>query len=131
MHLKPITSQEELAKVKLRLFELMSKMIDNQATEQEVHEREVWNILIDVYERQDQREVVPQTPAELIRHEMQRLGLNQSEFAQQLGLYQSHVSDIIRGKRTISKSTARALLQAGAIASDVLNCMLYDEHPTP
>ena len=124
----PIQNEEDLAQVKTRLFELMTQIIDGNASTDDINERAVWAILIDEYTQRITPTSIPiETPKQLIEKEMARFELNQNDFAQHINVYQSHISDILRGKRGLSKSVARALLQNGAHHADVLNALLYTE----
>ncbi len=66
--------------------------------------------LIEIYESQ-QYSIAASSLVEVLQHIMEYSGLKQSDLAEIMGASSDVTSDIVNGKRTISKNQAKALGQ--------------------
>ena len=57
-------------------------------------------------------------PGEVLRDELEARNLTQSAFAMKMGIYPSHFSDVLKGKRRLNASLALRLEQELGISAD-------------
>ena len=57
-------------------------------------------------------------PGEVLRDELEARNLTQSAFAMKMGIYPSHFSDVLKGKRRLNASLALKLEQELGISAD-------------
>ncbi|MEO6838594.1 MAG: HigA family addiction module antitoxin [Ginsengibacter sp.] len=57
-------------------------------------------------------------PGEVLRDELEARKLTQSAFAMKMGIYPSHFSDVLKGKRRLNASLALKLEQELGISAD-------------
>lgn len=74
-------------------------------------ERKIYKLLVTLIELyESQQYVIPaSSPHEILRHIMESSGLRQKDLAEILGASSGVVSQIVNGKRAISKAQAKAL----------------------
>jgi HTH-type transcriptional regulator / antitoxin HigA len=78
-----------------------------------LEEKKIYKLLvtlIEIYESQ-QYSIPASTPQEILQHIMESSGLRQTEIAEIIGASSGVVSQIVNGKRAISKAQAKALGQ--------------------
>jgi HTH-type transcriptional regulator / antitoxin HigA len=76
-----------------------------------LEEKKIYRLLvtlIEIYESQ-QYSIAASSPVEVLQHIMEHSGLKQSDLAEIMGASSGVISDIVNGKRTISKNQAKAL----------------------
>jgi HTH-type transcriptional regulator / antitoxin HigA len=76
-----------------------------------LEEKKIYNLLvtlIEIYESQ-QYSIPASTPQEILEHIMESSGLRQVDIAEIIGASSGVVSQIVNGKRAISKAQAKAL----------------------
>ena len=76
-----------------------------------LEEKKIYKLLvtlIEIYESQ-QYSIPASTPQEILHHIMESSGLRQADIAEIIGASSGVVSQIVNGKRAISKAQAKAL----------------------
>jgi HTH-type transcriptional regulator / antitoxin HigA len=76
-----------------------------------LEEKKIYKLLvtlIEIYESQ-QYSIPASTPQEILQHIMESSGLRQTDIAEIIGASSGVVSQIVNGKRAISKAQAKAL----------------------
>lgn len=102
---RPIQNDRDFDRVVSRLEEL--DFAQHPLTPEEKALREVLAALIEVYD--DSHHHLPEVPPhETVKHLMQQRGLEQADLVPVLGS-RAQVSDLVNGKRGISKTQAKAL----------------------
>jgi HTH-type transcriptional regulator / antitoxin HigA len=79
--------------------------------ERTIEEKKIYKLLvtlIEVYES-DRHSIPASSPQEILRHIMESSGLRQADLAQIIGASSGVMSQIVNGKRSISKAQAKAL----------------------
>jgi HTH-type transcriptional regulator/antitoxin HigA len=104
---KPIQSEREFERMAARLEEL--DFAKRKLTPEEKALREILAALIEVYDEENHH-VPEQPPHEMVRHLMEQRGLRQVDLVAALGS-RAQVSDLVNGKRGISKAQAKALAE--------------------
>lgn len=114
--LKPIKTEEQYENTLSRVYSLMQQ--DLQPDTQESDELEVLSILIEAYENVHHPIPVPK-PLEAIRFRMDQLNMSDAELSTILGS-RSRKSEILSGKRKLSLSMIRKLVEELNIPAEVL-----------
>jgi HTH-type transcriptional regulator/antitoxin HigA len=102
---KPIEDDDEFDRMVARLEEL--DFADRRLTPEETALREILSSLIDAY-GESHYNLPKQPPHEMVRYLMEQRGLKQADLVPVLGS-RAQVSDLVTGKRGISKAQARKL----------------------
>jgi HTH-type transcriptional regulator/antitoxin HigA len=111
---RPIRNDRELEKTIARLDELDER--DEILTPEEREMAELYTALIEAYE--DQHYPVPRaTPEKFLEALMEQRGMVQSDIAHLVG-GSGHTSEILSGKRAISKSQAKKLAVLFKVSAD-------------
>jgi HTH-type transcriptional regulator / antitoxin HigA len=79
--------------------------------ERTIEEKKIYKLLvtlIEVYES-DRHSIPASSPQEILQHIMESSGLRQTDLAQIIGASSGVMSQIVNGKRSISKAQAKAL----------------------
>jgi HTH-type transcriptional regulator/antitoxin HigA len=102
---QPIQNEREFGRMVARLEEL--DFAKRKLTPEEKALREILAALIEVYD--EGHHPIPELPPyEMVKHLMEQRGLRQADLVAVLGS-RAQVSDLVNGKRGISKAQARAL----------------------
>ena len=102
---RPIQSEREFERMTERLEAL--DFAKRKLTPEEKALREILAALIEVYDAEN-HPLPEQAPHEVVKHLMEQLGLKQADLVSVLGS-RAQVSDLVNGKRGISKAQAKAL----------------------
>ncbi len=100
-----IESEEEYQRL-LSLTESLHFKKDRSLEEKKIYKLLV--TLIELYESQ-QHSIPASSPHEILQHIMDSAGLRQSDLVEIMGASSGVVSEIVNGKRSISKAQAKAL----------------------
>ncbi len=111
---KPIQNDRELDRMVARLEEL--DFAKRKLTPEEEALREILATLIKVYD--DQFTLPEQPPYEMVKHMMEQRGLKQADLVPVLGS-RAQVSDLVNGKRGISKAQAKALAKYFGVSAEL------------
>jgi HTH-type transcriptional regulator / antitoxin HigA len=112
---RAIRNDRDLKQAIARLEDLDSRHASLTAEEREV--AELYTALIEAYE--DQHYPVPRVaPNKLLQALLEQRGLAQADIAQLLG-GRGHASEIVRGKRSISKAQAKKLAEFFKVSADL------------
>jgi HTH-type transcriptional regulator/antitoxin HigA len=112
---KPIEDDEEFDRAVERLEEL--DFPAGKLTPEETALREVLAALIDVYE--EGNHLLPeQSPCEMVRFLMEQRGLKQADLVPVLGT-RAQVSEVVTGRRGISKTQAKKLAEFFRVGVDL------------
>ena len=84
--------------------------------------------LVELYEDEN-HPIGPSDPADIIRHELERLELTQKELSTKTGIPESRISDLVNGKREPTKSQVVALSEFFGISADLL--LTLNPNPSP
>jgi HTH-type transcriptional regulator / antitoxin HigA len=97
--LRPIRSDEELD----RAIQMIDSLIDRHHLELE--EKDYLDVLSDLVERYEteQHPIVPLPDGELLQHLIETQGTTQVEVARKTGIAESTISEVIAGKRKLSR----------------------------
>jgi HTH-type transcriptional regulator / antitoxin HigA len=78
-----------------------------------LEEKKIYKLLVTLIElyESEQYSMPASSPAEILQHIMESSGLKQTDLAEIIGASSGVVSQIVNGKRTISKAHAKALGQ--------------------
>jgi HTH-type transcriptional regulator/antitoxin HigA len=112
---KPIEIEKEFERMAERLEEL--DFPSRNLTPEEVALREILAALVEVYEK-EHRQLPEQPPYEMVRYLMEQRGLKQADLVSVLGT-RAQVSDVVTGKRGISKAQAKKLAGFFQVSADL------------
>lgn len=104
---KPIEDDAEFDRMVARLEDL--DFPERELTAEETALREILAALIDIYV-ETHYDLPEQPPHEMVKYLMEQRGLKQSDLVPVLGT-RTQVSDIVTGKRGISKAQAKKLAE--------------------
>ena len=112
-----IYSEADYERVAEASLELARKEAANQATAEEIALLELLYVLLEEYERRA-APLAPAPPHEILQHYLQTRGMKQKDL---LGIYDSEgaISDVVNGRRAISKEKAKRLAQMFGVAVDL------------
>jgi HTH-type transcriptional regulator/antitoxin HigA len=102
---RPIQNDREFERMAAQLEEL--DFAKRRLTPEEMALREILAALIEVYD-EEHHPIPDQPPYEVVRHLMEQRGLKQKDLVPVLGS-RAQVSDLVNGKRGISKAQVKAL----------------------
>jgi HTH-type transcriptional regulator/antitoxin HigA len=112
---KPIEIEKEFERMAERLEEL--DFPSRNLTPEEVALREILAALVEVYEK-EHRQLPEQPPYEMVRYLLEQRGLKQADLVSVLGT-RAQVSDVVTGKRGISKAQAKKLAGFFQVSADL------------
>jgi HTH-type transcriptional regulator/antitoxin HigA len=112
---KPIENEKEFERMAQRLEELDFPSRD--LTPEEVALREILAALVEVYEK-EHHQLPVQPPCEMVRYLMEQRGLRQADLVPVLGT-RAQVSDVVTGRRGISKAQARKLADFFQVSAEL------------
>jgi len=113
---RPIQNGREFDRMVARLEELdFSKL---KLTREKEALREILAALIEVYD-EEHHHVPEQPPNEAVKYLMEQRGLKQKDLVPVLGS-RAQVSDLVNGKRGISKAQARKLAEYFGVSAEIL-----------
>ena len=104
---KPIKNEKEFERMVARLEEL--DFATRPLTPEETALRDVLGALVNVYEEAHHR-LPEQPPCEMVKFLMEQRGLKQADLVPALGT-RAQVSDVVTGRRGISKAQAKKLAE--------------------
>lgn len=113
---KVIDSQEEYDRIEARFESLLDKSDARSAEEDSLFDL-LANLLGD-YEKRTLAPLEPTSPVSTLKFLMQENGLNQTDMVEYFGS-QGNVSQVLSGKRTISKGAARRLSERFKLSTDI------------
>lgn len=102
---QPIQNDREFERMTARLEAL--DFAKRKLTPEEKALREILAALIEVYD-EEQHDIPEQLPFEMVKHLMEQRGLKQADLVPVLGS-RAQVSDLVNGKRGISKAQVKLL----------------------
>jgi HTH-type transcriptional regulator/antitoxin HigA len=102
---KPIQNDREFDRMTARLEAL--DFTKRKLTPEEKALREILAALIEVYDK-EHHDIPEQPPFEMVKHLMEQRGLKQADLVPVLGS-RAQVSDLVNGKRGISKAQVKLL----------------------
>jgi|HubBroStandDraft_5_1064220.scaffolds.fasta_scaffold334601_1 HTH-type transcriptional regulator/antitoxin HigA len=104
---KPIKNEKEFERMVARLEEL--DFATRPLTPEETALRDVLGALVNVYE-EAHHQLPEQPPCEMVKFLMEQRGLKQADLVPALGT-RAQVSDVVTGRRGISKAQAKKLAE--------------------
>ena len=111
---RPIQNDREFDSMVARLEEL--DFAKRKLTPEEKALREILAALIEVYD--DRFSLPEQPPHEMVKHLMEQRGLKQADLVPVLGS-RAQVSDLVNGKRGISKAQAKKLAEYFGVSAEL------------
>jgi HTH-type transcriptional regulator/antitoxin HigA len=98
--LRPIRSDRELA----RAIQMVDSLIDRD--DLDTDEQDYLDVLSDLVERYETEEhpLAPVSDAEMLQHLIEAKGVTQVEAARATGIAESTISEVLAGKRTLSRT---------------------------
>jgi HTH-type transcriptional regulator/antitoxin HigA len=111
---RPIQNKREFDRMVARLEEL--DFAKRKLTQEEKALREVLAALIEVYD-EEHHHIPEQPPHEMVKHLMEQCGLKQADLVPVLGS-RARVSDLVNGKRGISKAQAKKLAEYFGVSAE-------------
>ena len=111
---QPIQNDREFDRMVARLEEL--DFAKRKLTPEEEALREILAALIEVYD--DRFSLPEQPPNEMVKHLMEQRGLKQADLVPVLGS-RAQVSDLVNGKRGISKAQVKALAEYFGVSAEL------------
>jgi len=113
--LRPIRSDEELDRATRMIDALLDKEERNQ------DEQDYLDVLSDLVERYESEEypMAPVSDAEMLRHLIEARGVSQADVARDAGIAESTVSEVLAGKRNLSRSHIGKLARYFSVAPGV------------
>jgi HTH-type transcriptional regulator/antitoxin HigA len=113
--LRPIASDEQLDRAVAVIDELISRADPSPA------ERDYLDVLSDLVHKYETAEhpIAPASDAEVLRFLMESRGLNQSQLSTEAGLPVSVVSEVLSGKRGLSRHGIEALARTFRVSPAV------------
>jgi HTH-type transcriptional regulator/antitoxin HigA len=111
---QPIQNDREFDSMVVRLEEL--DFAKRKLTQEEKALREILAALIEVYD--DRFSLPEQPPHEMVKYLMEQRGLKQADLVPVLGS-RAQVSDLVNGKRGISKAQAKKLAEHFGVSAEL------------
>jgi len=111
---QPIQNDREFERMVARLEEL--DFARRKLTPEEKALREILAALIEVYD--ERLELPEQSPHDMVRHLMEQRGLKQADLVPVLGS-RAQVSDLVNGKRGISKAQVKKLAEYFGVSAEL------------
>jgi HTH-type transcriptional regulator/antitoxin HigA len=111
---QPIQNDREFERMVARLEEL--DFAKRQLTREEEALREILVALIEVYD--DKFSLPEQPPHEMVKYLMEQRGLKQADLVPVLGS-RAQVSDLVNGKRGISKAQVKKLAEYFGVSAEL------------
>jgi HTH-type transcriptional regulator/antitoxin HigA len=111
---QPIQNDREFDSMVVRLEEL--DFAKRKLTQEAQALREILAALIEVYD--DRCSLPEQPPHEMVKHLMEQRGLKQADLVPVLGS-RAQVSDLVNGKRGISKAQAKKLAEYFGVSAEL------------
>jgi HTH-type transcriptional regulator/antitoxin HigA len=111
---QPIQNEREFDRMAARLEKL--DFAKRQLTREEEALREILAALIEVYD--DRFSLPEQPPHEMVKHLMEQRGLKQADLVPVLGS-RAQVSDLVNGKRGISKAQVKKLAEYFGVSPEL------------
>jgi HTH-type transcriptional regulator/antitoxin HigA len=98
--LRPIRSDEELQ----RATDMVDELIDREELNQD--EQDYLDVLSDIVERYESEHhtLAPVSDAEMLRHLLEAKGVSQAEAARDAGIAESTISEVLAGKRPLTRA---------------------------
>jgi len=112
---QPIRNERQFDRMVARLEEL--DFAKRERTPEEKALREILAALIEVYD-EEHHHIPDQPPHEVVKHLMEQRGLRQADLVPLLGS-RAQVSDLVNGKRGISKAHVKALAEYFAVSPEL------------
>ncbi len=112
---QPIQNDREFDRMAARLEAL--DFAKRKLTREEKALREILAALIEVYD-ETHHHIPKQPPYEIVKHLMEQRGLKQADLVPVLGS-RAQVSDLVNGKRGISKAQARKLAEYFGVSAEL------------
>jgi HTH-type transcriptional regulator/antitoxin HigA len=112
---QPIRSEREFDRMVARLEEL--DFTKRKLTPEDKALREILAALIEVYD-EEHHHIPEQPPHEMVKYLMEQRGLKQADLVPVLGS-RAQVSDLVNGKRGISKAQAKKLAEYFGISAEL------------
>jgi HTH-type transcriptional regulator/antitoxin HigA len=112
---RPIQNDRDFERMAARLEEL--DFAQRKLTAEEKALREILAALVEVYNEEHHR-IPDQPPFEIVKHLMEQRGLKQADLVPVLGS-RAQVSDLVNGKRGISKAQAKALAEYFSVSAEL------------
>jgi HTH-type transcriptional regulator/antitoxin HigA len=112
---QPIQNSREFDNMVERLEEL--DFAKRKLTPEEAALREILAALIEVYD-EEHHQIPEQPPYEMVKHLMEQRRLKQADLVPVLGS-RAQVSDLVNGKRGISKAQAKKLAQYFGVSAEL------------
>jgi HTH-type transcriptional regulator / antitoxin HigA len=112
---QPIQNEREFDRMVARLEEL--DFAKQKQTPEEKALREILAALVEVYDEEHHR-VPEQPPHEMVKHLMEQRGLKQADLVPVLGS-RAQVSDLVNGKRGISKAQVKMLAEYFGVSPEL------------
>ena len=112
---QPIQNERQFDRMVARLEEL--DFAKRDLTPEEKALREILAVLIEVYD-EEHHQMPDQPPHEMVKHLMEQRGLRQTDLVPVLGS-RAQVSDLVNGKRGISKAQVKALAEYFAVSPEL------------
>jgi len=112
---RPIQNDREFYRMVARLEEL--DFAKRKLTREEGALREILAALIEVYD-EEHHHVPEQRPYETVKYLMEQRGLKQADLVPVLGS-RAQVSDLVNGKRGISKAQAKKLAEYFGVSAEI------------
>ena len=112
---RPLHNGQEFNRMVARLEEL--DFAKRKLTPEENALREILAALIEVYDEEN-HEIPERPPYQMVKHLMEQRGLRQADLVPVLGS-RAQVSDLVNGKRSISKSQIKALAEYFGVSPEL------------
>jgi len=112
---RPIQNDREFDRMVARLEEL--DFAKRKLTREEKALRQILAALVEVYD-QEHHHVPEQPPCETVKYLMEQRGLKQADLVPVLGS-RAQVSDLVNGKRGISKAQAKKLAEYFGVSAEI------------
>ncbi len=112
---KPIQNGQEFERMVARLEEM--DFAKRKLTPEEEALRDVLAALVEVYD-EEHHPIPGQPPSEMVKHLMEQRGLKQADLVPVLGS-RAQVSDLVNGKRGISKAQIKKLAEYFGVSAEL------------
>src|SRR5664279_1649966 len=112
---QPIQNEREFDRMVARLEEL--DFAKQKLTPEEKALREILAALVEVYD-EEHHQIPQQPPHEMVKHLMEQRGLKQADLVPVLGS-RAQVSDLVNGKRGISKAQVKMLAEYFGVSPEL------------
>ena len=117
MHIPPVETEQQHR----RALELVSELMENDPDPESKEGQALSSLLTLIRNYEEEHDAVSSPePIEVIRFHMDRLNLTQAELHRETGIAESHLSEILNGKRDLSKRHIRMLSSYFDIPADHL-----------